>query len=164
VYELIRRRCHYIIACDAEQDEHFVMSGLGGLIRKCRIDFDVDIEIDTREIQTLDASAHSQAHYAVGKICYDRNDRSKDGYLLYLKASVTGDEDGDILQYKAENPAFPHETTADQNFGESQFESYRRLGQHISKSAFESREPGNFPVILSDEWMDRLLQRCSKSA
>jgi len=164
VYELIRRRCRYIIACDAEQDEHFVMSGLGGLIRKCRIDFDVDIEIDTRKIRTRDASACSEAHYALGRIRYDRNDRDKDGYLVYLKASLTGDEDGDILQYKAENAAFPHQSTADQFFDESQFESYRRLGQHIAESAFEPCEPGSFPLTVSDEWMKRLLQRWSSSS
>ncbi len=158
VYELIRRRCRYIIACDAEQDEDFVMSGLGGLIRKCRVDFDVNIEIDTREIRTRDANSYSRAHCALGRVRYDRNDRDQDGYLVYLKASLTGDEDGDILQYKAENAAFPHQSTADQFFDESQFESYRRLGQHIAKSAFETREPGTSPVILSDEWIEHLLQ------
>src|SRR5262249_6612522 len=31
---------------------------------------------------------------------------------------------------------FPHESTADQWFGESQFESYRSLGMHITEQAF----------------------------
>lgn len=49
---------------------------------------------------------------------------------------MTGDEDSDVLQYKAQNPAFPHESTGDQFFNESQFESYRALGNHIVNSAF----------------------------
>ncbi len=39
VYELVRRRCRYIIVGDAEQDENLVMDALGGLVRKCRIDY-----------------------------------------------------------------------------------------------------------------------------
>ena len=36
-----------------------------------------------------------------------------------------------MLNYQTGHTSFPHETTADQLFTESQFESYRRLGQHI---------------------------------
>ena len=134
VYELVRRRCQYIIAGDAEQDENLVMEALGGLVRKCRIDFDVEIEIDTSQIQQVDELGRSKAHCAVGRIHYKNPDKT--GYLIYLKASLTGDEDSDILQYKAQNSAFPHESTGNQFFGESQFESYRALGEHIATQAF----------------------------
>jgi hypothetical protein len=42
----------------------------------------------------------------------------------------------DVLAYRAEHDAFPHESTAEQFFQESQFESYRRLGQQIGTLAF----------------------------
>jgi hypothetical protein len=134
VYELVRRRCRYIIAGDAEQDESLVMEALGGLVRKCRVDFDTEIEINTSQIRQVDELGRSRAHCAVGRIHY--KNPPKDGYLIYLKASLTGDEDSDILQYKAQNPAFPHESTGNQFFGESQFESYRALGQHIVTQVF----------------------------
>ena len=54
------------------------------------------------------------------------------GRLIYIKASVTGDEPVDVLEYKARFPVFPHESTGDQSFDESQFESYRTLGLHIA--------------------------------
>ena len=54
-----------------------------------------------------------------------------------LKSSLTGDEPSDVTEYHARCPAFPHETTADQFFSESQFESYRRLGLHVVDDAFE---------------------------
>ena len=44
---------------------------------------------------------------------------------------MTGDEPTDVLRYAAEHPAFPHESTNDQFFDESQFESYRALGYYI---------------------------------
>jgi hypothetical protein len=59
------------------------------------------------------------------------------GVLVYLKASMGGHEDTSVLQYKASNPAFPHESTGDQFYGEDQFESYRRLGQEVAASAFD---------------------------
>jgi hypothetical protein len=47
----------------------------------------------------------------------------------------------DILNYRFEHRTFPHDTTANQWFTESQFESYRRLGQHMVKE-----------VELSGDW------------
>src|SRR5205807_4059036 len=41
IYELVRRRCSVIIACDAEEDHAFAFDGLGGVIRKCFVDFGV---------------------------------------------------------------------------------------------------------------------------
>jgi hypothetical protein len=143
VYELVRRRCRYIIVGDAEQDGNLVMDALGGLVRKCRIDFDVEIEIDTSQIRHMDEHGRSRAHCAVGRILY--KNPSQEGYLIYLKSSLTGDEDSDILQYKAETPAFPHESTGDQFFDESQFESYRGLGEHIVTQVF-----GGGPPIEAD--------------
>src|SRR5262249_23715931 len=39
LYELVRRRCHRILICDAEEDGNYVFEGLGMAIRRCRIDF-----------------------------------------------------------------------------------------------------------------------------
>jgi hypothetical protein len=54
-------------------------------------------------------------------------------YILFLKPSVTGDEPLDVLQYQKEHPEFPNESTADQYFNEAQWESYRKLGEHIAE-------------------------------
>jgi hypothetical protein len=53
------------------------------------------------------------------------------GLLLYIKPCVYAECPADVRNYARESPAFPHETTADQFFVESQFESYRALGRHI---------------------------------
>ena len=52
------------------------------------------------------------------------------GLLIYLKPAITGDEPRDVFNYKEASPQFPHESTVDQWFSESQFESYRMLGLH----------------------------------
>jgi hypothetical protein len=54
----------------------------------------------------------------------------EDGWLLYLKAGLHGTEPMDVLSYAIAHPTFPHETTANRFFTESQFESYRMLRNH----------------------------------
>jgi hypothetical protein len=136
-YELVRRRCRYIIVCDAGCDGDYAFDDLGDLIRKCRSDFGVPIEIDALPIRPHGEGGHSKWHCAVGKVRYDCvHPDSVPGLLIYLKASLSGDEPQDVLNYKAKHPDFPHQSTANQFFSESQFESYRALGQHVLESVF----------------------------
>jgi hypothetical protein len=142
VYELVRRRCRLIIACDAGQDGAVTFEDLGNAIERCRADFGVDIEIDLANLRP-GADRRSEWHCAIGTIRYDRLPPVKEddplevpGTLLYIKSSLTGDEPADILRYAAEHPAFPHESTNDQFFDESQFESYRALGYHAVEEVF----------------------------
>jgi hypothetical protein len=144
VYSLMKRRCKLIIAIDAEADPAMSFGALLTLERYARIDLGVTIDLPWEAIQnqTLGIdSAIAEAnksmstipcsagpHCAVGEIQYGPN---KTGTLLYVKASLSGDESDYILNYKRRYPAFPHETTGDQFFGEEQLEVYRALGFHI---------------------------------
>jgi hypothetical protein len=101
-------------------------------IRKCRADFGAQIEIDTAQLVPNRDTNLSESHCTVGSIRYLDGSR---GTLLYIKASLTGDESKDVLEYHANQPHFPHESTADQWFTESQFESYRALGYHATHDA-----------------------------
>jgi hypothetical protein len=160
LYELVRRRCRYIVLTDAGADPDSTFGDLGGAIRKCRTDFGVDIEIDVGQCRRPTGATTSAWHCAVGQIRYDRLDPgAQPGTLVYLKASLTGDEPEDVLNYAAINPLFPHEPTTDQWFGESQFESYRKLGEHITTQVFQAvaNDPGASPretlfVRLREAW------------
>jgi hypothetical protein len=151
LYELVRRRCKYIIVGDAEQDCDYAFGSLGGAIRKCRTDFGVDIDLDPSRIRPM-KDAPSRVHCVVGTICYPAAGQQKEakGWILYLKSSLTGDEPEDVAQYATTNPDFPHQSTANQFFTESQFESYRKLGWHVTKTAFENVgiPLGNGPVCM----------------
>jgi hypothetical protein len=148
IYELVRRRCRYIIACDAEQDDALNFNGLGNAIRKCRMDLGVEISVRATRIQPSGGAVHSSVHCVVGDIQYPNGET---GTLLYLKASVTGDEPADVLEYKARQPAFPHHSTiGDQFFDESQFESYRKLGVHVAQVAFAV--PGSEGASLAERF------------
>jgi hypothetical protein len=69
-------------------------------------------------------------HAALFRVVYP-NERDRQSILLYVKASLSGDEPADVQNYRRRNEDFPHESTADQSFDESQWESYRRLGKHV---------------------------------
>jgi hypothetical protein len=137
VYEMLRRRCRTIVVIDAGADPDFNFEDLGNAIRKARIDFGVEISFPSptaRKITRLDLVNRpkriKQAPYhTVLDIKYP--EKGNIGKLIYIKPALHGNEPQDIGSYAAANPTFPHETTADQFFSESQFESYRRLGEYI---------------------------------
>jgi len=70
----------------------------------------------------------------------DPGKMAPDSVLLILKPSLTGDEPADVLEYARSHPSFPHESTLDQYFDEAQWESYRRLGQHVGERLFLTGE------------------------
>jgi hypothetical protein len=83
-------------------------------------------------------------HCAVGRIRYGAVDEgAADGVIVYLKPSLTGDEPSDVLHYATTDATFPHQTTVDQFFDETQFESYRRLGAHVIESIIGSAVEGD---------------------
>jgi hypothetical protein len=55
------------------------------------------------------------------------------GVLIYIKASLSGDENDYVHSYAEASATFPHETTMEQLFSEEQFECYRALGEHIGR-------------------------------
>ena len=139
LYEMVLRRCRCILVSDAGCDEKLEFQDLGNAIRKIRIDLGIDISLKLDRLRPLPPNGRSSGHYAVGTIHYARVDRgAPDGILIYLKPSLTGNEPVDVLEYASHHQQFPHEPTADQFFDEAQFESYRRLGEHIVDQVFST--------------------------
>ena len=173
VYELLRRRCQLIIAVDGEADPSLSCAALMKVMRFAEVDLDVKINIDLDDIRTVQ-NGFSRAHFNLGTIRYpkisgeerrrlgalspddmDPSEVPQTGYLLYIKSSVTGDEPLPVLDYLANHPSFPHQTTADQYFDEAQFEAYRRLGYQIGQALFrEDVSPGGYTGVES--WLENL--------
>jgi hypothetical protein len=152
VYELLRRQCRLIVAGDGEADPGLSFDGLAEVIRMARIDFGYKIEMEG-----LDEIRAGAQQYALGKIYY--ND-TRIGHLIYLKLNLGGDynlqatlsegqyrtsseRDDDYLfddnayiaRYRERYPSFPHQSTGDQFFDETQFECYRALGHQVARAA-----------------------------
>ena len=135
LYEMVLRRCHYIVVSDAGQDPECSFADLGEAVRRVRIDFGIPIEFDSIDIyprSAIDTRKTPGHNCAIGRIQYSAVDGSDapDGVLVYIKPACYGNEPRDIYEYFKANPTFPHETTANQFFAKSQFESYRMLGAY----------------------------------
>jgi hypothetical protein len=159
VYELLRRRCRVIIAVDAEADASMNFQALMTLQRYARIDLGIRIDLPwtpirdrTRALMARNAERkvsptsrgaqddgpQNHVHVAIGAIDYGGDDR---GYLVYIKSSLTGDENDYIRDYARRNDRFPHEATGDQFFSEEQFEVYRALGFHMTHGFLAGDHP-----------------------
>ena len=148
LYEMVLRRCHFILVSDAGADPDFAFQDLGNAIRKIRIDLGVDIDINLERLRRQESTGHTSGHHGVGTIHYSRVDPgAEDGILIYLKPSLTGEEPVDVLEYASNHECFPHEPTTDQFFDESQFESYRRLGEHIVEEAVTTALETSQPAL-----------------
>jgi hypothetical protein len=146
LYELVKRRCGLIIVCDAEEDDCYGFKGLGNAIRECRIDLGIDIQLDVSDITPQKAGEPSKKHCAIGTVHYETVDKSAPtGTIIYFKASLTGDESTDLKNYQTMHPKFPHDSTANQWFTESQFESYRELGYHEVMTSMNSQATAGTP-------------------
>lgn len=148
-YELLKRKCKYLIISDCEADPQMRFKGLSYLIRLARIDLGIKVEINLADIQPKENKGYSNSHGAVGRIVYPDGNT---GYLLYIKSSLTGDEPPHLNEYKIKNPCFPHQTTADQWFDEQQFEVYRELGYHIGKEMLKPINK-NSDLELEDDFI-----------
>jgi Patatin-like phospholipase len=148
LYEMVRRRCRFIVVVDAGEDAHLAFNDLGNAIRKIYID--LGIRIDFTGLQDLrnrppPAGINELEHipyHVVGFIDYKAadGDGSSNGTILYIKPALHCTEPAGIASYAAAHSDFPHETTTDQWFTESQFESYRSLGFEITNQILRTRD------------------------
>ena len=166
VYELLRRRCKYIVAIDGEQDSRMTFAALTTLQRLASIDLGVEIDINLDDLR-LSEQGLSRSHFRFCRITYSKQP-PKYGYLIYLKLSLTGNEGEFLRRYRLDEPAFPHHSTADQFFSEAQFEAYRSLGEHVGDKLFLralvgknlARTPAaGQPAIKVEDWFLELGKR-----
>jgi hypothetical protein len=148
LYEMVLRRCRIIVVSDASCDHAGSFEDLGNAIRKIRIDLGIPIEfpsgLEIYSREEKDKRAEGR-YWAIGRIrysCVDRDpglepnqapmDPEFDGMLIYIKPAFYGlTEPRDVYNYGIANERFPHESTSDQFYSESQLESYRALGSYI---------------------------------
>ncbi|HEY6350372.1 MAG TPA: patatin-like phospholipase family protein [Candidatus Angelobacter sp.] len=157
LYEMVRRRCRYILVLDGGADPKFNYEDLGNALRKIRIDMKITIRFEEPFLAPLQTPEN---RCAIAKICYkDLDPALENGYLIYIKPAVLGNEPPDVTGYKAANDDFPHQSTGDQWFDESQTESYRMLGlcsiSDVLKTWNSSR---GFEGLLEDArtYLDRI--------
>jgi hypothetical protein len=136
LYEMVRRRCRFILVSDAGCDPEFRLEDLGNAVRKIGIDLGVRIRFEKLEALKPRGAAsdggQTQNYHAIAEVDYRAADGGgENGVILFVKPGFHGDESAGVRSYAMAHPDFPHQATIDQWFGESQFESYRALGFEI---------------------------------
>lgn len=147
IYEMVKRGCRYVIVIDGAADGALKFGDLGNALRKIRIDTGVDLRFQEGWEQALNKR---EKRWAVATICYRAAGLGEDGYLIYIKPLMCGTEPPDVVAYQAVNPDFPHQSTANQFFNESQTESYRMLGFATVNEMCEGWKPGEGFSALVD--------------
>jgi hypothetical protein len=165
LYELVRRRVPIIICADATRDVDGGLAALANTMRRVHIDFGAEIEFLSPAAlhdlvarsqswwarprglpqSVLDAigalddlrfarESNSRRHAAVARVSY--NGARSQSVLLYVKATMTGDEPVAVLEYHRQHHGFPQQAVLDQFLDEAQWESYRQLGHHCANPLF----------------------------
>jgi hypothetical protein len=140
---LLREECEIIIVADCGADPRYSFGDLENLVRKARIDLQVQITFLRPKqphpnlpgvfgsLNEL-ASSESEACLAIARINYMHSNTT--GYMFIVKPNMCQQAPIDLVNFKAENPLFPQEPTTDQFFSEAQWESYFQLGQTIGNN------------------------------
>ena len=140
LYEMVLRRCRFIVVSDATTDPEYSFESLAMSIRQIRVDLGVPIEIPELAVGVPSQNLKNK-YCAIGTIRYscvdrgpedvDKADEDFDGILIFVKPSLIGQEPRDVINYWQGRGSFPQEVITDQWFSEAQFESYRALGSYI---------------------------------
>jgi hypothetical protein len=124
-----------------------------------------DRPIDLQAVQ-LAEDLTVRYHFFVGRFRYPSTFLEKvrgpdEGYLIYLKPSLTRDVEHDLWRQFRESPPFPHDPTLNQLYDEDKVESYRQLGFHIGEKLCARLFPGElWQVDQRLAVVDDLFQRC----
>jgi hypothetical protein len=151
VYELIRRRLSVILVIDGEQDNAMAMPALYSVAQRVEEDFKAKIKLDDR-LNDLVLTAgkgyprgaeYVSCPYFVAPIEYAD---SPAGVLIYVKLSLIESAGFGAKGYRAQNPDFPQQSTANQFFIPEQVEAYRQVGFENMETAIQALDlqPGKF--------------------
>jgi hypothetical protein len=141
LWEMVARRCRFIVISDAGCDPDYGFGDLSNAVRRIRLDLGIPI-LFAPLTQSRSGQGTTNQHAAIGTIEYSAIDGpgAPDGIILYLKATLSGDEPVDVRNFAACAPQFPHDSTSNQFFDEARFESYRALGYHTVLSVTSGRQ------------------------
>lgn len=122
--EALRRRPKVVFAFDASGDRPNNWGTLGEAVSVARADLGVEIDIDPTVMQS---DGDRLVEVAVARGTYTYADGAT-GTLWLAKLGVPKTAPWDVRSYTRRDPAFPGKSTAQQLYGDLEFEAYRKLG------------------------------------
>ncbi|MGV9709086.1 hypothetical protein ACWDTI_00270 [Gordonia sp. NPDC003424] len=172
--EALRRRCRLIYCIDASGDPPPSLTTLYEAIRLAESELGVTITLSESDLQNIAPGvATAQSAQGVGTTLDGRVARmpvivgriqyppaaglgapeDSVGTLVFAKTVLTPKCPGWLLRYAETSSVFPHDSTSDQWFQESQFAAYTELGRVITQAAL-AKHTGAYK-----HWRDRTVAR-----
>jgi Patatin-like phospholipase len=152
-YALLAEEAELIVLADCGADPDYAFDDLENLVRKARIDLQAEVRFQkprgpdtpllpisntTQDLLTQFgslgdlASNSSLACFALAEVRYRSGAAEglaeRVGHLILVKPNLCAGLPVDLFNFKAKQPKFPQQSTADQFFDEAQWESYFQLG------------------------------------
>jgi hypothetical protein len=152
VYELLRRRCKFIICVHGGADLKTEGGDLQRLERYASIDLGIALQYNLLDLEP-DPRKLSRAYAILVKIVYPTDEI---GWMIYLKPALTGGEPQYVLDYRFRNSSFPFDGILNQVFEEEQFEAYRAVGENAALSLFDKELFGETQPKSVREWFQKL--------
>ncbi|MFC2014980.1 patatin-like phospholipase family protein [Chloroflexota bacterium] len=139
VYELLKRRCKYILAVDAGTD----FDNLATVSRLARVDLGVQMDVNLDYFKPDPETGLSQQPYIVVRLKYppvpgDTN--PAEGVMIWISTTMTKRQKPDVFKYKETDSSFPFSSTGDQFFDQIQFEAYRQLGHSAAGTLIDDAD------------------------
>jgi hypothetical protein len=146
--EALRRGATEIIAFDASGDAPHSWTAFGEAVETARADLGVQIDLDPTPMAPPKGSDRAPTMAVKGVCTYPDGARAT---LVLCKLALPADAPAswDVAAWAAGHPSFPHDTTAQQLYGDREFEAYRRLGELGGERALallERPEPAELPL------------------
>ncbi len=134
--EALRRGATEIVVFDASGDPPASWSTFGQAVETARADLGVEIALDPTSMRPRDDPRRAPALVARGVARYP-NGVEADLLLCKLALPVSADASWDVFAWAAGHEAFPNDSTAQQLYGDREFEAYRRLGEIAAGAALD---------------------------
>lgn len=152
VYELLRRRCKFIICVHGGANLKTEGGDLQRLERYASIDLGIALQYNLLDLEP-GPREFSRAYAILIKIIYPADEI---GWMIYLKPALTGGEPQYVLDYRLRNSSFPFDGILNQVFEEEQFEAYRAVGENAALSLFDKELFGEAQPNSVREWFQKL--------
>jgi len=132
--ELLRRGCGKIVCLDAAGDDVHHFNTLSEAIDLAHADLGVEFDMDMRDLIPDPTTGRSASCHVTGTFTYPNGTV---GTIVFVKAAICEQAPIEVVTYRERDPVFPSHPTTDQFFSELTFESYRTLGEHAVREAFD---------------------------
>lgn len=150
--EALRRGATEIVVFDASGDSPGSWSAFGLAVQTARADLGVEIDLDPTSMRPRDGGEGAPTLVAHGTCRYPNG---VEGDLWLCKLARPEKASWDVLAWAKGHPKFPHDSTAQQLYGDREFEAYRALGELAAATALEMfatrRAPGEAGTAAAAE-------------